>query len=105
MSSHYAVNQAIECLLKVLFALNRKFIPPEKWRLYCSYSLKWLPSNFKEHIRKALLTRKYTLEDVERRVRILRSLWKEVLPKVEKEVGLSFDKFYEYSINIEKPGL
>jgi len=96
ISAHFAINTAIHHLFKVLFAINREFIPPEKWMLYCAYHLSWLPRGFKKCIQEAILIREFTLEELERRIKALRRLWKEILPRVEKEVGMPFSSFAKW---------
>jgi len=39
-SAHYCLNYGVELLLKLIFALNKEFLPSPKWRLFYSYSLK-----------------------------------------------------------------
>ena len=51
-SAHYCLNYGVELLLKLIFALNKEFLPSPKWRLFYSYSLKQLPKNFRKLIRE-----------------------------------------------------
>jgi len=93
VSAHYSVNCALECFIKVLFALNKEFDPGEKWRLFCLHALQWLPKNSEKYLKEPLKVRDFTLEELERRRRALNYLWQATLPKVEEEVKMKFEKF------------
>ncbi|MEM3153769.1 MAG: nucleotidyltransferase domain-containing protein [Candidatus Bathyarchaeia archaeon] len=96
-SAHYCLNYGVELLIRLIFALNKEFWPAPKWRLFHSYSLKWLPKNYSRLIREALGTGELSLMDFERRLRALQVLGREVFRKIEEDMGLDADlisKFY-----------
>ncbi|MEM2947319.1 MAG: nucleotidyltransferase domain-containing protein [Candidatus Bathyarchaeia archaeon] len=87
-SAHYCLNYGVELLIRLIFAINKEFWPSPKWRLFHSYSLNWLPKNYKKLIKKALEAGKLSLADFERRLRALQVLGREVFRKIEEDMGL-----------------
>jgi len=73
-SAHYALNRAVEYLLRILYAYNHKFLPGDKWRLYYSYHLPWLPRGYPEHMSRAMTVRNLTRTNLRRRVLALKRL-------------------------------
>ena len=53
VAAHYCLNYAVDLLLRIVFVLNREFLPAPKWRMFYSYSLKWQPMNYKKLIKEA----------------------------------------------------
>ncbi|MEM3766326.1 MAG: DUF4037 domain-containing protein [Candidatus Bathyarchaeia archaeon] len=90
-SAHYCLNYGVELLIRLIFALNKEFWPASKWRLFHSYSLKWLPKNYERLIKEALGTGEVSLMDFERRLRALKVLGREVFRKIEEDMGLDTD--------------
>jgi predicted nucleotidyltransferase len=97
-SVHYCLNYGADLLIKLIFALNKEFLPAPKWRIFYSYSLKWLPKNYKRLINKALRAGELSLVDFERRLRALQSLGREVFRKVEEDMGLNADLISKYYV-------
>jgi predicted nucleotidyltransferase len=97
-SAHYCLNYGVELLIKLIFALNKEFLPAPKWRIFHSYSLKWLPRNYKRLINEALRAGKLSLVDLKRRLRALQSLGQEVFRKVERDMGLNADLISKYYV-------
>ncbi|MEM3597139.1 MAG: hypothetical protein QXJ53_03315 [Candidatus Bathyarchaeia archaeon] len=97
-SAHYCLNYAVELLIRVVYALNREFLPAPKWRLYHSYSLKWLPKNYKRLIKEAMMVEEFSFKDFERRLMAVRALWREIMPKIEEETGLTPEKATKYYV-------
>jgi predicted nucleotidyltransferase len=95
-SAHYCLNYSIDLLLKILFALNRKFVPAPKWRLFCSYTLEWLPSNYDQVIKEAMVVRSLAAGDIDRRLKGLSDIWHETADKIECETRLTADLISEY---------
>jgi len=89
ISAHYCLNYALNLLIRIIFALNREFLPPPKWEIFYSYNLKWLPSNYKKRISEALTVKNLSKSDLDRRLRATGELWREVLPKIRQETGLT----------------
>ncbi|MEM3616642.1 MAG: DUF4037 domain-containing protein [Candidatus Bathyarchaeia archaeon] len=90
-SAHYCLNYGVELLIRLIFALNREFLPAPKWRLFYSYGLKWLPKNYRRLIKEALGTGELSLVNFEKRLRALQALGQEVFRKIEGDMGLDVD--------------
>ena len=91
VSAHFAVFLSILELLKGLFALNKRLIPANPWILWCSKFLDWLPDNFMEKIKEALLVKAFTNEDLERRINAIKYLLAQVIPVIERKTGRKFE--------------
>lgn len=88
-SAHYCLSYALTLLVRIIFALNREFLPPPKWEIFYSYNLEWLPSNYRRLIGEALTIRSLSKRDLDRRLAAARELWHEILPKIRDETGLT----------------
>jgi predicted nucleotidyltransferase len=97
-SAHYCLNYGVELLFKLIFALNKEFLPSPKWRLFYSYSLKWLPKNYRKLIREALKAGGLSRADFERRLRALQTLGREVFQKIEEDMGLNAEAISKYYV-------
>jgi hypothetical protein len=89
VSAHYCLNYAVDLLIRVLYSLNREFLPAPKWRIFYSYELKWLPGSYKRLLGEAVLVKSFSAKDFRRRLEAVRELWRETLPKVREETGLT----------------
>ena len=89
ISAHYCLDYAAGLLIRMIFALNREFLPPPKWEMFYSYGLKWLPSNYRKFVSEALTVKSLSMRDLDRRLRAVREIWREVLPKIREETGLT----------------
>jgi len=89
VSAHYCLNYALTLLIKIVFALNREFLPPPKWEMFYSYSLKWLPPSYERLVGDALTVKSLSKRDLNRRLKATRELWLEILPKIKEETGLT----------------
>jgi hypothetical protein len=45
ISAYYCLNYGVDLLVRVIFALNKEFLPAPKWRMFYSYRLEWLPED------------------------------------------------------------
>ncbi len=96
-SAHNCVTYGLDTIFAIVFALNKEFLPPVKWRIFDSYRLKWQPERYCESIEEILTIRSLSESDFSRRVFALRALWQRILPKIIKETGLdaeSMSKLY-----------
>ena len=93
-AAHYCLNYASELTLELVFALNREFLAAPKWRLYYSSRLRRLPEGFKEDIEEALKVGSFSLEELRRRLRVLRVMWSKIIPLVEEETNLSLAQLH-----------
>lgn len=91
--SHYSLNNGLDELLKALFALNGKLLPPKKWRVYLSRDLERLPNGFTDNLKQMMLIGAISLEELQRRREALKYLWRQMLPIAEKKVGMKFNEF------------
>jgi predicted nucleotidyltransferase len=98
LAAHYCLNYAIELLIRIVYALNREFLPAPKWRLYHSYSLKWVPKGYKRLIKEVMKIEEFSVKDFEKRLLAIRALWREILPKIEEETGLTTEKITKYYV-------
>lgn len=89
VTAHYCLNYAVELLIRVLYALNKEFLPAPKWRIFYSYGLKWLPENYERLLSEAMLVKSFSVKDFDRRLEAIRELWCELLPKIRDETGLT----------------
>jgi predicted nucleotidyltransferase len=97
LSAHYCLNYSVELLFKIVFALNKEFLPPEKWRVFYFHNLKWLPRNHRL-LNEAIIIRDLSAEDLSRRLRALRKIWQATLPKIEEATGLTPNQITKYYV-------
>jgi len=88
-SAHYCLNYALTLLIRIIFALNREFLPPPKWEMFYSDALKWLPADYEKLVHEAMTIRNLSKTDLDRRHRATRELWLKILPKIREETGLT----------------
>jgi predicted nucleotidyltransferase len=89
VSAHYCLNYSVDLMIKVIFALNKEFVPPQKWRIHYSYGLKWLPQGYETLLTEATIVKSLTGRDLQRRLEAAREIWSGMLPKIKKEMGLT----------------
>lgn len=97
ISAHYCLSYALDLLVKIIFALNKEFLPAPKWRIFYSYNLKWLPTDYKRLLKEIITIRSLSKHDLNRRMKALRQIWQETLPKIKDETGLTpalISKYY-----------
>lgn len=91
-SAHHMLAQGLNYFFDMLFALNDQLVPDMKWKVYCVEKLTPLPAHFQEHLQAAMLLHEFSLEELERRKGAFMEMWREMLPIVEQEVGISFEE-------------
>jgi len=89
VSAHYCLNYGVDLLLKILFALNKEFLPPPKWKIFYSYGLKWVPEDYKELLKETIHAKNFSVKELNRRLKAIGKLWLEIMPKIEDETGLT----------------
>jgi len=97
-SAHYCLNYSVDLLLRLLFAVNREFVPAPKWRIFYSYRLKWLPTDYNELLREATITTSLSLGELSRRLIAIRRMWHEIAEKIEEETGLTQKTMSKYYV-------
>jgi predicted nucleotidyltransferase len=98
VAAHYCLNYAVDMLVRIVFALNKEFLPAPKWRIFYSYGLKWLPENYRRLLGEAMLVKSFSVKDFNRRLRAVRELWCGVLPKIREETGLTTELISKYYV-------
>jgi predicted nucleotidyltransferase len=98
VSAHYCMTYSVDLMLRIIFALNKEFLPAPKWRIFYSYGLKWLPEDYKRLVNEALLVKSSSVEDFRRRLQAMRELWRLVLPKIREETGLTTELISKYYV-------
>jgi len=97
VSAHYCLNYSVDLVIRLLFALNREFLPAPKWRVFNSSGLNRLPKNYRVLLQEAIIVRSVSVGDLERRMKAIRLLWREIVHDIEKDAGLTLEqlsKFY-----------
>jgi predicted nucleotidyltransferase len=89
LSAHYCLNYSIDLMIRIAFALNREFVPPQKWRIHYSYGLAWLPQDYETLLKEATTIKSLAKRDLQRRLEAARKIWSGVLPKIREETGLT----------------
>jgi hypothetical protein len=89
LSAHYCLNYSIDLLIKIVFALNKQYVPPQKWRIHYSYKLKRLPQDYEAFLKEATTIKSFTKRDFRRRLKIVGRMWSEILPMIREETGLT----------------
>ena len=93
ISAHHMFAQGLDHLMDVLFGLNNQLVADVKWRYYCAERLPLLPPGFHNLIQEILITKAFTVEEVERRKRAFLEMWQYLLPLVEQEVQMTYEEF------------
>lgn len=100
-TAHLVLDFGIDLLLNILYAYNKEFIPSMKWKLHNSFSLKWIPKNYKKRIDMLLKTEKISKNNFERRYKIIKELLEDIIDVAEKERILP-RKMYHYFLNHDR---
>jgi len=98
VAAHYCLTYAADLLVRIIFALNREFLPAPKWRIFCSYGLKWLPENCERLLGEAMLVKSFSVKDFSRRLGAVRELWCGILPKIREETRLTSELISKYYV-------
>jgi predicted nucleotidyltransferase len=98
LAAHYCLNYSVDLLIRLIFALNKEFLPAPKWRIFYSYSLKWLPLDYKELIKQATIINDSSVKDLNRRLRAIRKMCGEIFPKIEDETGLTTEQISKHYV-------
>ncbi len=89
--AHYSIFHGLEELLKAVYVINNKLIPPPKWRLKFIERLRWKPKSL-ALIWEALKLRNFSESELRRRMKACEKLCFEVLQKVEELTGMSYEE-------------
>ncbi|MFX1311717.1 MAG: DUF4037 domain-containing protein [Promethearchaeota archaeon] len=82
LAAHQLINKAVSSLIGMVFLINDEYPPHNKWALNYSYSLIWLPKNWKKRISEIILTKDISINEVERRHKLFVNLYKDCWEKI-----------------------
>jgi len=97
LAAHYCLNYSVDLLFRVVFALSKEFLPPQKWRVFYFRNLKWLPNNHRL-LGEAIIIRDLSVGDLKRRLETVRKIWQVILPKIGRETGLTSSQINRYYV-------
>lgn len=93
ISAQHMFDQGLTHFFDALFGLNNELVADVKWRYYAVERLPLLPPEFQERLQEVLRCLHFTVEDIERRQQAFTALWQWALPRVEQEVGMTYEEF------------
>jgi len=93
VSAHCCLNYSMDLLMDLLFALNREFVPPPKWRSFCMRSLRWKPRGLRKVFEQVCIVKSLDGADIRRRVGHLRSLHRSLDRKALAATEMSAEQF------------
>ncbi|MFX1390440.1 MAG: DUF4037 domain-containing protein [Promethearchaeota archaeon] len=82
LAANQLINNAISSLISMVFFANDEYPPYEKWALNYSYSLKWLPNQWKIRLSDIIITKEISIEEAKRRHILFIELYKECWEKI-----------------------
>ncbi|RDE12717.1 MAG: hypothetical protein C4K47_07315 [Candidatus Thorarchaeota archaeon] len=97
-AAHYCLNYGLELLIRILFALNKAFLPPPKWRIIYSKELRWHPANYETALEEILRIRSLSKTEIERRLKLIRELWSETAARIMSDMALSPQMISKYYV-------
>lgn len=100
MGAHYSVNYSVDLLLELLYALNREFLPPPKWRMAYLKGLEWKPRGLGKALEEAIVVKDMGPEGLQRRLRAVRSLHGQLRRRVHGVTGLSEEQFWKHFLKV-----
>ncbi len=95
ISAHHMFEQGLNYFFDMLFGLNGELVADTKWRYYCVEKLARLPEHFRQRMQDVMTLRSISVEELDRRKEAFMSMWREMKPIIEAEVGLSFDEMVQ----------
>lgn len=93
LSAHGMLDQGLNHFYELLFAPNERLVADHTWRLFAAGRLPLIPDRFPERMAEVMTAREITAADLARRVGAFMSMWSEMLPLVEREVGSTYEEF------------
>ena len=82
LAANSLISYGVSSLIGMVFLANEEYPPYKKWALNYSYSLQWLPTNWKDRISRVLLTKELTLNEAKKRHRVFVRLYKDCKEKI-----------------------
>ncbi|MEM3458986.1 MAG: DUF4037 domain-containing protein [Candidatus Bathyarchaeia archaeon] len=97
-SAHYCLDYALELLIRLVYALNKEFLAPPKWRIHYAYRLKWLPKDYEKLVKEAMTVKSLSVKEFNRRLEAIRKLWSNITPKIKEVTGLEKEQLSKYYV-------
>jgi hypothetical protein len=88
--AHQMIHYGLDRFLELLFVLNGRLVPDVKWRLFLADRLPRLPGRFPERIVRVLTLSEISREELELRRGAFLEMWRELMPFVEEEIGMTY---------------
>ncbi|MFX1380136.1 MAG: DUF4037 domain-containing protein [Promethearchaeota archaeon] len=85
LTANQLIINAVSGLIDLAFLANDEYPPYEKWALNYSYSLKWLPKDWKRKISEIILTKEISIKEAERKHALFVELYKDCWEKIVGE--------------------
>lgn len=85
------ITEGINLFLNMLFAFNHELPPDYKWKIFCTKELTIKPEKFEERISDVLMVKEMTIFELERRMKSFLGLWKEMIPRIEEGIKMSYE--------------
>ncbi len=98
-AAHHCLDFGIGLVMDLLFALNRQFVPPAKWKLEYLQELAELPDGIDAAISEAMITKAFDEKELERRLAVLRSLWEPLMEMAERKVGMDQEQMTQHYVS------
>jgi len=92
-SAHGMFGPGMDHFFEALFGLNDRLVADFKWRLFYAEQLDILPADFHSRMAEIMTVRSLDESEVRRRRDAFMTMWQDLLPRIEKEVGMKFDEF------------
>lgn len=100
LGAHYCVNYSVDLLLELVYALNRGFLPPQKWRIAYLDELAWKPNGLDDALRESMMVLDLGPRDLKRRVGAMKRLHRPLGQKVRRFTGLDGDDFWQHFLKV-----
>jgi hypothetical protein len=92
-SAHGMFARGLDHFYDALFSLNDRLVADHKWRSFSAERLSVLPSGFRARMEDVTLVLALTVDDLARRREAFMAMWRELLPLVERDVGMAYEEF------------
>ncbi len=92
-SAHGMFARGLDHFHDMLFSLNDRLVADHKWRSFAAERLPVQPADFRARMEEVTLVHALTVEDLARRREAFMAMWREMLPLVERDVGMAYDEF------------
>jgi hypothetical protein len=93
LSAHGMFPQGLNHFFDMLFSLNDRLVADHKWRLFYAQRLGILPEDFNRRMAEVMRARALDEDELARRQDAFMAMWHQMLPLVEKEVGMTYEEF------------